>query len=92
MRSDGEEPSGYISIDDPQFDRMMSLRDAYRIMERFVMQYCERGDGPVSNLLIDAGLAPDGISGDPAQIYDFLEVAEVVLEEQEREATGDEGG
>ena len=89
MRSIGEESPGYISIRDPQFNRMISLGDAYRIMERFVMQYCQRGDGPVSYLLSDAGLRPDGISGDPAQIYDFLEVAEAVLGEEKKETTGD---
>jgi hypothetical protein len=66
---------GYTSVNDSAFDRPIALRDAYRIMERFVTDYLSRGDVPVSDFLTYLSLMPTGESCDPAAIYDFLDAA-----------------
>ena len=63
----------YKAVTDPEFDRRVTLRDAYRIMERFVSDYLERGDTPVSDFL--HAYASETIAGqttDPAALPDFL--------------------
>ena len=66
-------------LNDPQFERQVSLRDAYRILEAFVVQYHARGESSTVNLMTDIGVLPDGTSTDPAQMADFLEVANGLL-------------
>jgi hypothetical protein len=71
--------SAYISISDPAFDRQVSLRDAYRIMEHFVAAHFQRGELGTGDLLSYFGLAQDGRGGDPAALYDYLDSANTVL-------------
>jgi hypothetical protein len=71
--------SARVTIDDPAFDRAVTLRDAYRVMERFVAAHVQRGEVPSGELLAYLGIALDGGSGDPAALSDYLNVvAEVV--------------
>jgi hypothetical protein len=71
----------YATVDDALFNREVTLRDAYRIMERFVSKYLSRGDTAVSDFLHSyAGEIPPGQSIDPAALYDFLAVAADVLD------------
>lgn len=73
----------YLAVTDTKFDRAVSLRVAYRIMERFVSDYLDRGDSQVSDFLhVYAGELPGGQTTDPAASYDFLAAAEKVLAAQ----------
>lgn len=67
------------STSDREFDRLVSLREAYQVMERFVSDYLARGDTTVVEFLVYLGLHPDGTSGDPAAADDYLEAADSVL-------------
>ena len=69
----------YTTIDDPRFDRVIPLRDAYRIMYHFALEYERRGDLPVSAFTMYAGLLTNGQSADPAALDDFLEEAGKLL-------------
>lgn len=69
----------YLSINDPAFDRTVSLRDAYRIMERVVEDHVARGEMSTVDLMSYLGLLPSGQSADPAAIYDFLRAVENVV-------------
>jgi hypothetical protein len=60
------------SINDPEFDRVVTLREAYLIMDHFVSAHLERGELQVGELLGYLGVNPDGKSGDPAALGDFL--------------------
>lgn len=72
----------YLSINDPDFDTTITLRDAYRIMEGFASEYLSRGDTPISDFLhAYAGAMSDGQTADPAAASDFLAVAERVRAE-----------
>ncbi len=70
---------GYLRLDDPIFDRQVSLRDAYKILEAFVVQYNERGESSTVSLMSDMGILADGTPSDPAQIRDFVRVAADLL-------------
>ena len=73
----------YATINDVLFDREITLRDAYRIMERFLSNYLSRGDAAASDLLRTyAGEVSTGQSTDPAALYDFLAVAADVLDKR----------
>ena len=73
----------YATINDGLFDREIRLRDAYRIMERFLSNYVSRGDTSVSDLLHTyAGEVSTGQSTDPAALFDFLAAAEDVLDKR----------
>ncbi|WP_200944278.1 hypothetical protein [Lysobacter sp. Root667] len=72
------------ALTDPAFDRVVSLRDAYRIMERFASAYLARGDTAVSDFLhAYAGEVGDGQTTDPAAAQDFLMAAESMTGEQQ---------
>lgn len=59
---------------------MISLRDAYRVMERFVRNYLDRGDTSVSDFLhAYASRTADGSTTDPASVADFVEAADQIL-------------
>lgn len=74
----------HTSLTDPAFDRVVSLRDAYRIMERFASEYLARGDTTVSDFLhAYAGEVEGGQTTDPAAVEDFLAAAEPVIAEQQ---------
>jgi hypothetical protein len=73
----------YLAVTDQVFDRLVSLRDAYRIMERFASDYMARGDTSISDFLhVYAGEVITGQTTDPAAAYDFLVAAEKVLSKQ----------
>ncbi len=75
-----ENEMSYLAITDAKFDRAVSLRDAYRLIERFVSDYLERGDTLVSDFLhAYAGEWINGQTTDPAASYDLLAAAEKVL-------------
>lgn len=62
--------------------QLISVQDAYRIMEHFVGAYLSRGDTSVSEFLFCyAGLTGPGQTTDPAAIHDFLESASAVAAE-----------
>ena len=70
----------YPTLEDPAFDRVITLRDAYRIMERFASDYLSRGDTSISDFLYAyAGECIGGNLTDPAAIQDFLRAAEGVI-------------
>lgn len=61
------------SLQSPEFDRMVTLRDSYRAMEAFVLAYLARGDGSVSDFLHTyASSSPNGTTTDPAAALDYL--------------------
>jgi hypothetical protein len=68
-----------ISIDSASFDRALTLREAYRVMERFLERHHGRGPTSTTELLAYAGLSRGGVSGDPAALSDFLAAADYVL-------------
>jgi hypothetical protein len=71
----------YLSLHDAQFDQALTLREAYRLMERFAADYLARGDTPVSDFLFAyAGELQTGQTADPAAIYDFLTLALEILQ------------
>ena len=71
--------SGHVTINDGAFDRLVTLRDAYRIMERFVEAHIARGELTTVELLAYFGLAAGGVGGDPAALHDYLDAAAAVL-------------
>ena len=74
----------YLAVTDQEFDRVVSLRDAYRIMERFASDYLARGDTSISDFLhAYAGEVIGGQTTDPAAANDFLAAAEQVLSKQQ---------
>ena len=73
------------SLRDSDFDEMVSLRDAYRIMEAFVEAYRSRGDGLVSEFLYGfAGSSTVGLTMDPAAPNDFLAAVQAVISRSEK--------
>lgn len=73
----------YLRLDDPIFDRKISLREAYAILEAFVAQYNARGESSTASLMTDIGVSGGGTSSDPAQIDDFAKVAGTILGDDE---------
>ena len=74
----------YASLEDPEFDRTVTLRQAYRIMVQYILEYHERGESPTGILLSDVSPFPPshehaGQTVDPAVLPDFLDAARVVL-------------
>ena len=68
------------TLDDVRFDRLITLRDAYRVMERFARSYCERGDTPISDFLdCYASETVGGLTTDPAAPDDFANAAVSIL-------------
>lgn len=68
------------ALTDSAFDRLVSLRDAYRIMERFASAYLAHGDTAISDFLhAYAGETAGGQAADPAAVQDFLVAAEQVM-------------
>jgi hypothetical protein len=74
----------YLRLDSQLFDRQVTLRDAYRILEAFVVQYNARGESSTVALMADIGIPGDGTPSDPGQIYDFARVAGTVLRDEAR--------
>jgi hypothetical protein len=71
------------TLDDERFDRLITLREAYRIMERFAQGYRERCDTPVSDFLdCYASETSGGRTTDPAAPDDFAEAAIWIVEKR----------
>ncbi len=67
-----------LSLGDPIFNRPVTLREAYRIMERFTRAHYERGETSTGEFL--GYLCPiDDRPWDPAALEDFLGAAQDVL-------------
>ena len=71
--------SPYKSIYSDEFKRSVTVEEAYRILERFVVQYNERGESSTVALMTDIGVVKDGCSCDPAQLYDFLRCVDEII-------------
>ena len=68
------------TIEDPRFDRTITLREAYRVMVRFAEEYHSRGDMPVSIFLYTyACEGKSGVTADPAAPDDFLRAVDEVV-------------
>src|SRR5690606_19042375 len=76
-----KQTGGVRNLEDPEFQRQLTLADAYRLLYRFVEQYNARGESSTVDLLVDLSLDTwqDGGSTDPAQLDDFLAVATELL-------------
>jgi len=71
---------GYLTINDAQFNQALTLREAYRIMERFASDYLKRGDTSISDFLhVYAAEVGAGQTTDPAAVTDFLSAANSIL-------------
>ena len=75
----------YLSLDNEAFQRKISLRECYELMNEFLIQYNARGERNTVSLLSDIGVGPNGQSCDPAQLYDFAQVAGKFLNDRELE-------
>ncbi len=71
-----------LRLSGPVFDRKVTLREAYQILEAFVVQYNERRESSTVALMTDIGVVGDGETSDPAQIYDFARVAGTLLRDE----------
>lgn len=73
-------PVEIMDLNDAAFERVITLRDAYRIMEEFARGYVERGDFPVSEFLYAyAAETRNGWTTDPAAPADFIAAADQIL-------------
>jgi hypothetical protein len=77
-------PDYVRTIQDPRPDQNVSLRDAYRTMFEFLVACHNRGELTTGVLLAFVGLHPDGGSGDPAYLQDFIDAFNRVKETNER--------
>lgn len=78
-----------MNIRDPYFDKTITLRDAYRAMQRFVEAHLSRGETSTVELLCYFGLGNTGESGDPAAFDDYKEaLSEVESASGESEEVG----
>lgn len=71
--------NSYITVDDPPFDRLVTLRDAYRVMEHFVAAHIDRGEVETGTFYAYFALAADRRGFDPAALYDYLDSVAAVL-------------
>ena len=69
-----------MNLTDGAFDRTITLREAYLVMERFVENHLSRGEASTVDLISYFGIAADGRTGDPAALDDYLEAASEVLD------------
>ena len=83
---------GYLRLDDEIFEWKISLREAYEILEAFVVQYNTRGESSTVSMMTDIGISGGAIPSDPAQIYDFVRVAGRILRDEKLLAIASRGG
>ena len=70
---------------DASLDEMVSLRDAFTIMQRFLDAHWQRAGRPsdsMSDLLSFASLLQDGGTADPAVLRDWLRAAKSVIDRE----------
>ena len=72
---------GYSNLKDADFDRQLTLREAYHVMVQYVSDHFERGELTTGDLLAHLALMEDGGSFDPATLDDFKIAARKVLDE-----------
>ncbi len=69
-----------MDLNAADFERVITLRDAYRIMEEFTRSYLKRGDTSVWEFLnIYAAETGNGWTTDPAAPDDFMAAASQIL-------------
>jgi hypothetical protein len=73
-------PNNYTSLDDPRFDQVITLRQAYLIMFKFLKDVYDIEDFAVGSVLGDLQLLDDNISLDPATLDDFLQSYQTVTD------------
>lgn len=56
------------NISDSDFDQTITLREAYQLLEAFILQYNARGERSTADLAVDVAVCPDGHTSDPAQL------------------------
>lgn len=62
------------NLEAPEFDQVVSLREAYQCMEVFIEAYVKRGDGAVSEFLdFYVSTASDGLTESSGAQQDFLD-------------------
>ena len=71
----------YLNLADPEFNKQISLRDAYRVMVEFIVQYNSRGESSTVALWTDIDSAPDGAPLDPAQLEDYMACVRRVVQD-----------
>ena len=67
-----------LTLGSDEFQRKVSLREAYLIMEELVTDYYKRGDTSVFDFLCYLGVTISEESGDPAAFEDFFNAVEKV--------------
>ena len=72
--------SDHISIHNSEFDRTVTLRDAYYVMEQFVEMYYHRGETDLASFISYSCLDLKGTAGDPAALPDFLNAVAETLD------------
>lgn len=74
-----DNPTKYTSLDDPQFDQKIPLRQAYLIMFKFLKDVYSTTDFVVGSVLGELQLSTDNVSVDPTILDDFLEAYRNVI-------------
>jgi hypothetical protein len=72
-------PNNYTSLDDSEFDQVITLRQSYLIMFKFLKDVYDIEDFVVGSVLGDLQLLDDNISLDPAILSDFLKASQNVV-------------
>jgi hypothetical protein len=72
------------NISDSDFDQTLTLREAFQILETFILQYNARGEWSTAHLAGNIALSPDGCTVDPAQLDDFLSTSVGLLNDGRR--------
>ena len=72
-------PNNYTSLDNTEFDKPITLRQAYLIMFKFLKDVYNIEDFVVGNVLGELQLLDDNISFDPAILDDFLKAYQDVI-------------
>ena len=71
------------NVDAPEFDQVISLREAYRCMEVFTEAYVKRGDGAVSEFLdFYVSTAADGLAKNSGGPQDFMNALRAVRRDE----------
>ena len=68
-----------LSISDPEFDQLLTLRQSFGVLVAFLEQFNSRGAQETDILASWLDLQVDGGTADPAQLHDFLKCARAVL-------------
>ncbi len=71
--------NNYTSLDNPEFDQTITLRQAYLIMFKFMKDVYDIEDFVVGSVLGDLQLLDDNVSVDPAILEDFLKSYQDVI-------------